>query len=154
MGAVFALIQADGRNPFIDQTSILPCAEVAEVVHAAGKEKIMNVAAASRQPCRQALSGFRHDFKLACEIDTGNRLAAWLWPFADLFTRPTWQRVLVLMTGAILTPHRRTVSAALRATGRDHAADFGRYHAVLNRSRWSALAAAYFAKSNPLVPAH
>lgn len=46
------------------------------------------------------------------------------------------------MTGAILTPHRRTVSAALRATGRDHAADFARYHAVLNRSRWSALAAA------------
>lgn len=79
---------------------------------------------------------------MACEIDTGKRLAAWLRPFAELFTRPTWQRVLVLMTGAILTPHRRTVSAALRATGRDHVADFARYHAVLNRSRWSALAAA------------
>jgi hypothetical protein len=52
---------------------------------------------------------------VACEIDAGNRLAAWLWPFAELFTWPTWQRVLVLMTGAILTPHRRTVSAALPA---------------------------------------
>ena len=39
-----------------------------------------------------------------------------------LFTRPSWQRVLVLVTGAILTPHRRTVSAALRVTGHAQAA--------------------------------
>lgn len=41
-----------------------------------------------------------------------------------------------------MTPHRRTVSAALRAAGKDEQADFARYHAVLNRCRWSALAAA------------
>ncbi len=74
--------------------------------------------------------------------DSGSRLAEWLSPFRNLFTRPTWQRVLVLIEGAVLTPHRRTVSAALRAAGKDEQADFARYHAVLNRCRWSALAAA------------
>ena len=64
MGAVFALIQTDSRNPFIDQPSILPRAQVAEVVYAAWKDEILNIAAASLQPCRQALSGFRHDLEL------------------------------------------------------------------------------------------
>ncbi len=73
--------------------------------------------------------------------DPPTRLAAWLAPFSVLFTSPTWQRVLVLMNGAILASHRRTVSAALRAVGRDTDGDFARYHAVLNRARWSALAA-------------
>ena len=40
--------------------------------------------------------------------------------FADLFTRPTWSNVLVLLAGVILAPGRRTVSAALRILGRDH----------------------------------
>jgi hypothetical protein len=70
------------------------------------------------------------------------RLEEWLEPFSPLFTRPTWQRVSVLVMGTILTTHRRTVSAALRATGHDQATDFGLYHNVLNRSRWPALAAA------------
>ena len=69
-------------------------------------------------------------------------LAAWLVPFACLFTRPTWGRVPVLVEGALLALHRRTVSAALRAAGRDRTADFARYHRVLNRARWSACAAA------------
>jgi hypothetical protein len=68
-------------------------------------------------------------------------LAAWLAPFTVVFTCPTWHRVLVLMNGAILASHRRTVSAALRAVGRHDDGDFARYHAVLNRARWSALAA-------------
>jgi hypothetical protein len=69
-------------------------------------------------------------------------LAAWLAPFAGLFTRPTWGRVPVLVEGALLALHRRTVSAALRAAGRDRAPGFARYHRVLNRARWSARAAA------------
>ncbi len=77
-------------------------------------------------------------------IDDGSRLSEWVSPFRPLFTRPTWQRVLVLVEGAVLTPHRRTVSSALRAAGKDEDADFARYHAVLNRCRWSALAAARF----------
>jgi hypothetical protein len=44
--------------------------------------------------------------------------------------------------GYDLATHRRTISAALRATGHDQASDFARYHEVLNRSRWPALAAA------------
>jgi hypothetical protein len=39
--------------------------------------------------------------------------------FADLFTRPTWSNVLVLLAGVILAPGRRTVSAALRILGRE-----------------------------------
>ena len=38
-------------------------------------------------------------------------------PFQQGFTAPTWQHVLVLLVGAILTPGRRTVAAALRVTG-------------------------------------
>ena len=71
-----------------------------------------------------------------------DRLEEWLAPFRILFTRPTWQRVLVLATGAILTTHRRTVAAALRVTGRGEDAGFSCYHDVLSRGRWSALAAA------------
>lgn len=70
------------------------------------------------------------------------RLGQWLAPFAILFTRPTWRRILVLVAGTILTTHRRTVAAALRATGLELAEGFSRYHEVLSRSRWSALAAA------------
>ena len=69
-------------------------------------------------------------------------LAAWLAPFAGLFTRPTWGRVPALVEGTLLSVHRRTVSAALRAAGQDRAPDFARYHRVLNRARWSARAAA------------
>ena len=88
------------------------------------------------------------------------RSADWLVPFQVLFTRPTWRRVRVLVEGAILTPHRRTISAALRATGKSADAGFALYHAVLNRCRWSALAAARilflmlvgrFAASGPVV---
>ena len=87
-------------------------------------------------------------------------LAAWLAPFAGLFTGPTWGRVPVLVEGALLTSHRRTVSAALRATGQDRTPGFARYHRVLNRARWSARAAAEvllgllvaaFAPSGPVV---
>src|ERR1700689_4331201 len=39
--------------------------------------------------------------------------------FTDLFTRPTWSNVLVLLAGAILAPGRRTVTTALRILGRE-----------------------------------
>lgn len=65
-------------------------------------------------------------------------IAQILSPFAVLFSRPVWARVCVLVTGAILTPGRRTVANALRATGLDKVKGFGNYHRVLNRARWSA----------------
>ena len=81
-------------------------------------------------------------------------------PFACLFTRPSWSRVPILIEGTLLALHRRTVSAALRAAGRDGSPGFARYHRVLNKARWSARAAARvllgvlvatFAPSGPVV---
>jgi hypothetical protein len=63
-------------------------------------------------------------------------LMRWLAPFAAFFTKPTWDRVLVLVTGAILAPGRRTVTAVLSVLGRRDGTDFARFHGVLNRARW------------------
>jgi hypothetical protein len=62
--------------------------------------------------------------------------------FANLFTRPTWARALLLVVGAVLAPGKRTVTAALRMLGRDQQNDFPAYHAVLSRAAWSSRAAA------------
>src|SRR4030088_867930 len=62
--------------------------------------------------------------------------------FADLFTRPAWSNVLVLLAGVILAPGRRTVTAALRILGRDRDPDFCTFHRILNRATWSSRAAA------------
>jgi len=62
--------------------------------------------------------------------------------FADLFTRPTWSHVLWLLAGAALAPGRRTVTATLRILGREQESDFGIYHRILSRARWSARAVA------------
>jgi hypothetical protein len=67
-----------------------------------------------------------------------HRLAAWMLPFQQGFTAPTWQHVLVLVLGVILTPGRRTVAAALRVLGLDQDSHFTNYHRVLNRNVWSA----------------
>jgi len=48
----------------------------------------------------------------------------------------------VLVAGAVLSPGRRTVAAALSSVGLRGAASFTNYHRVLNRSRWSGRAAA------------
>jgi len=62
--------------------------------------------------------------------------------FTDLFTRPTWSNVLVLLAGVILAPGRRTVTTALRILGRDRDPDFCTFHRVLNRAAWSSRAVA------------
>ena len=62
--------------------------------------------------------------------------------FADLFTRPTWSNVLVLVAGVVLAPGRRTVTAALRILGRDRDPAFCTFHRILNRAAWSSRAAA------------
>jgi len=56
--------------------------------------------------------------------------------FAPVFTRPVWQHVQVLILGAILTPGKRTVTAALRAVGLADERRFTNYHRVLNRAAW------------------
>src|SRR4029453_13552188 len=61
--------------------------------------------------------------------------------FAPVFSRPVWQQVKVLMTGAVLAPGKRTVTAGLQIMGRGAASDFQPSHRVLNRAVWSPLTA-------------
>jgi hypothetical protein len=61
--------------------------------------------------------------------------------FAPVFSKPVWQHVKVLITGAILAPGRRTVTAALQVMGLSTEPRFQSYHRVLNRAVWSPLTA-------------
>ena len=61
-------------------------------------------------------------------------------PFAPVFSKRVWERAKVLVIGALLTPGRRTVAAALRVVGLGQDPHFGNYHRVLNRDRWASLA--------------
>lgn len=58
-------------------------------------------------------------------------------PFAPLFRRPIWRRAQILLSGALLSPGRRTVTQALRVMGLAHERHFPSYHRVLSRARWS-----------------
>jgi hypothetical protein len=60
---------------------------------------------------------------------------------APVFSRPVWQHVKVLMTGAVLAPGQRTVTAILRMMGRRAAPDFQTDHRVRHRAVWSPLRA-------------
>lgn len=60
-----------------------------------------------------------------------------LHPFAQLFSKRIWERVQVLLGGAILSPAERTVTAALRAVGLSGEKHFQNYHRILNRAVWS-----------------
>jgi hypothetical protein len=66
-----------------------------------------------------------------------------LTPFAPLFSRRVWQHALVLLTGAILAPGKRTVASALRAMGLESERTFHRYHRVLSRAAWSSREASW-----------
>src|SRR6266851_5226417 len=59
--------------------------------------------------------------------------------FAPEFSKSVWILAEVLVVGAILSPHKRTVTAALRAMGLSEERHFDKYHRVLNRDRWSGL---------------
>ena len=59
--------------------------------------------------------------------------------FRPEFTRPTWNKILVLLWGTILARGRRTVTAALRQMGLADVSDFSKYHQVFNRAVWSPL---------------
>jgi DDE superfamily endonuclease len=85
----------------------------------------------------------QHSHRLTSSSDPlPARFLSCLVGFADLFTRPTWPNVLLLLAGVILTPGRRTVAAALRILGREYDPKFCTFHRVLNRAAWSSRAAA------------
>ena len=60
--------------------------------------------------------------------------------FAPVFSRRVWRSARVLAAGALLTPGKRILAAALRVVGLGHARRFERYHRVLNRACWSSVA--------------
>lgn len=62
-------------------------------------------------------------------------------PFRPLFTAPTWRKLMTLLTGTLLAHGRRTVCSALRLSGEAENRHWSGYHQVLNRARWSPLAA-------------
>jgi hypothetical protein len=66
-------------------------------------------------------------------------MMALLATFAPEFSKPVWLLAQVLLVGAILAPHKRTVTSALRAMGLSEERQFGKYHRVLNRDQWSGL---------------
>ena len=57
--------------------------------------------------------------------------------FCIAFTKPTFQRVLVLFVGFVLTLGRHTVTRALWATRMLAYGHFTDYHRLLSRARWS-----------------
>jgi hypothetical protein len=64
-------------------------------------------------------------------------LRQWMGDLIDVFSVRTRDQVLTLLAGALLTPGRRTVAAALRVMGLAQAPTFTTYHRVLNRNVWS-----------------
>ncbi len=94
-------------------------------------------------------------------VDTVPRsLADWMFPFFSGFTGSTWKHVLVLVAGALLSPGRRPVTAALRVMDLDQTASFSVYHRVLSTASWSArlvahrllrLLVAAFVREGPVV---
>jgi hypothetical protein len=61
--------------------------------------------------------------------------------FAPLFSKGVWSAVQVLLAGAILAVGPRTISAVLRVMGLSEEEQFQKYHRVLNRAKWSPIAA-------------
>lgn len=61
--------------------------------------------------------------------------------FAELFSQPVFERVKILVAGAILSPGSRTVTNALRVMGLSQKKNFQQYHRVLARASWSSLGA-------------
>jgi hypothetical protein len=62
-------------------------------------------------------------------------------PFQPLFTTATWRKLMMLLVGTLLAHGRRTVCSALRFSGEQMNENWSQYHQVLNRARWSPLAA-------------
>jgi hypothetical protein len=56
--------------------------------------------------------------------------------FSIAFTKPTFQRAIVLFIGFILTPGRRTITHVLAALPTLWGGHFSDYHRVFSRARW------------------
>ena len=63
-------------------------------------------------------------------------LASWPAVFRPCFTASVWNRILVLIAGAVLAQNKRTVPQVPRDMGLADRRGVGRYHEALNRARW------------------
>lgn len=61
--------------------------------------------------------------------------------FAPVFSERIWDWVQVMVIGALLAPHKRTVTSVLRIMGLSGERQFQNYHRVLNRVQWSGMRA-------------
>ncbi len=68
-----------------------------------------------------------------------SKLMKFVIALAPLFSKPVFEKVKVLLVGAILTPASRTVTNALRVMGLSQEKHFQNYHRVLSRDQWSCL---------------
>jgi DDE superfamily endonuclease len=59
--------------------------------------------------------------------------------FSPVFSDRIWDWVQVMVMGAIMAPHKRTVTSVLRMMGLSGERQFQNYHRVLNRAVWSGL---------------
>jgi len=59
--------------------------------------------------------------------------------FQPFFSKSVWENAQVLLTGAILSIGKRTVTACLRIMGKSDDPHFQNYHRVLNRAQWLAI---------------
>ena len=59
--------------------------------------------------------------------------------FMPMFSEKIWEKVEILLIGAILCRGNRTVSSILRVMGLKEEKNFCNYHRVLNRVKWSGL---------------
>src|SRR5215467_6409969 len=69
--------------------------------------------------------------------------------FRPLFTAPTWRKLMTLLTGTRLSQGRRTVAAALRASGNEQATNWSCFHQVL-----SPRPLVPFSRESPTPPPH
>ncbi|WP_407542640.1 transposase [Deinococcus radiomollis] len=56
-----------------------------------------------------------------------------------MFSARVWPQVQLLVVGALLSPGKRTVTAALRVLGLADDPRFGTFHHLMSRARWSSL---------------
>src|SRR5919107_4772003 len=70
-------------------------------------------------------------------------LEGWMRPFRCHFTTAAWRHALVLVSGALLAPGRRTVAAALRVMGLGEVAGFAAFHRLPSHGHWCSRAVAH-----------
>ena len=82
------------------------------------------------------------DFSTLCakrsvSLGSGPSFADLLSSFNSLMTMPSFQSFIVIATGWILTPERRTVTQIIQSAGAVGTKDHSAFHRFLNSARWS-----------------